>query len=230
MKTVYKGNKVPLSVWCKFAVNFTLRAGVMLLGVLLTYFPMAFLVIFTARRGVSPFGENGVVEHRADYIAQGSSGSWMYFASYIPVIKWFNVYEDGLLGEPSGKHSARVKGREDTFWGMLQWIYRNPFNQFKRTSRFLACWVDECDIEYWGDYDLSDKDPVTEGWYLCQATERDTGRVYYGYRYVKLLKSGKVRHITLGFKIKPKHGNETQDSDDLDKAFTARIQFASEVN
>ena len=69
---------------------------------------------------------------------------------------------------------------------------------------------------------------MVEGWHFCRATDRATGRVYYGYRSVTLNDDGTVRQVNLGYKINPRHATEVQDSDDLDKAFTLRIQFASQ--
>lgn len=227
------------------------------LGWALTFFPMGFLVILTAKHTTNVFGESEK-EHDQKYIDQGSSGKWQYWAS---LVKWFapwNNYEDGLRGEPSGKHSARCGGKEASFWNMYSWLCRNPFNQGKRTSRFFACFVNDCDIRYWGTGDVSDKGPIVPGWYFIRAVDRTTGRVYYGYRYViandhnkgirlalakasiaignffaRLVKGkqksiqGTVYNAVFGFKIKPSHANEVQDADDLDKAFTARVQFAS---
>jgi len=221
--------------------------------VLLTYFPIGFIIAYTAEAAKSPFGE-GLTKHDDKYIAQGSSGIWEYWASPIKWLKNWNNYEDGLLGESSGKHSARVHGQERTFWAIYQWLCRNPFNWGKRTSRFFACYVNDCTIDWWGTGDVSDKAPIKDGWYFVRAVDKTTGRSYYGYRYVvandrnkgfrltlaklsiaisnlftkeKKSLEGTVYNAVFGFKIKPSHAKETQDDDDLDKAFTARVQFAS---
>lgn len=221
--------------------------------VLLTYFPMGPLVALTARRGESPHGEEPTA-HSDKYIAQGSSGRWEYWTSPLRWIRDWTNYEDGLLGEPTGKHSARVKGKERTFWNIYGWILRNPYNYGKRTRPFFACPVNECDIQWWGTGDVSDKGPIVSGWYFIRAVHKETGKVYYGYRFVidnsynegprlrlaklSLLISNlftkekrnvneTVYNAVFGFKIKPSHSYTVQDSDDLDKAFTARIQFAS---
>lgn len=227
------------------------------IGWLLTFFPMGFLVILTARPTTNPHGESEAV-HSQKYIDEGSSGKWEYVATAWRFIRLWNNYEDGLLGEPSGKHSASCGGQERTFWNKYSWLTRNPFNECKRTTRLFACFVNDCDIEYWGTGDVSDKDPIKDGWYFIRAVDRTTGRVYYGYRYVvandrnsgirlKLAKvflafgnaltiltrspkktlDGTVYNAVFGFKIKPGHIGNPQDSDDLDKAFTARVQFAS---
>ena len=219
------------------------------IAVLLTYFPMGILVALTARPGPSPFGE-GPTEHRQKYIEQGSSGMWDYWWSPVKWLLYWNNYEDGLLGEPSGKHSARVKGNEHTFWNMYRWICRNPFNWGKRNSDFFACFVNECKVEWWGTGDVSDKNPPVPGWYFVRATHKLTGKVYYGFRYLKQnsdtsglpkvvarfflgLQSmfgskrklkDTVFNLVVGFKLKPSHAWTVQDEDDLDKAFTLRLQ------
>ncbi len=192
----------------------------------LTYFPMGMLVALTARQTTNHLGEREG-PHSDKYIAEGSSGRWEYWASPWRLLWPWNNYEDGALGEPSGKHSARVGGRERTWWSQYQWLCRNAFNQGKRTSRLFACFVNDCDIDWWGSADLSDKAPIREGWYFCRAVERASGRVYYGYRRVRANKDGTVYNAVFGYKIRPTHASEMQDADDLDKAFTMRIQFAS---
>ncbi|NIB38630.1 hypothetical protein HBA55_03480 [Pseudomaricurvus alkylphenolicus] len=205
-------------------------------GVLLTYFPMGMLVAATTRPTVNHLGEF-YTEHDEKYISKGSSGHHVYLASPYGWLDWWNNYEDGTAGEGSGKHSARVGGNEYSWWNQYSWSCRNPFNKAKRTSDFFACFVNDCEIEYWGKESLSDKneDPEQKGWYFVKATHKQTGKVYYGYRSVILLdaKAGekaRVRQVNLGFKLKPTHANTTQDPDDLDKAFTLRMQWSSEIN
>lgn len=199
------------------------------IGVLLTYFPMGLLVAATARYSdVHPQGKRTRALHDADYAAAGSSGDWEYWISPWRWLQPWNNYEDGALGEPSGKHSARVGGEERTFWNRYSWVCRNSFNWAKRSSRFFACFVNDCDIDWWGTGSITDKAPVITGWHFCRATDRTTGRVYYGYREVRLNEDGTVYQATFGYKIKPEHARSKQDVDDLDKAFTLRVQFASE--
>jgi|GEM_PF-7106382 len=205
-------------------------------GVLLTYFPMGMLVAATARPSVNHLGEF-YTEHSDEYKMKGSSGHHVYMASPNRFLDPWNNYEDGTAGEGSGKHSARVQGDEYSWWNQYAWTCRNPFNKAKRTSEFFACFVNDCDIEYWGKERLSDKEdnPSTKGWYFVKATHRGTGRVYYGYRSVTLLKvktgeEPRVRQVNIGFKLKPTHAHQTQDADDLDKAFTLRVQFSSKIN
>jgi len=161
----------------------------------------------------------------------GSSGLWEYYASTVKFVRCWSNYEDGDLGETSGKQSARCSGNERSFWNRYKWnAFRNPFNMGKRTIDFFRCMIDECNIEYWGDEVVSDKDTALSGWQFVKATHRVTGKVYYGYYSVKALPDLKVRVCRLGFKVKPSHANETQDADDKDKAFTFKYQHASEVN
>lgn len=230
-KLVNKGRTPPITIWLKAWVNWLRVAPILCLGVLLTYFPFGILVALTSKKQMShPLNKPLESQHSEKYTSQGSSGSWEYWNSSLLFLMWFNNYEDGTLGEPSGKNSARVGGNERSFWSQYKWLCRNSFNWKKRTSNFFFCPVDDCDIEYWGSYDLSDKTPTTSGSQLVKATSRVDGKVYYGYRYVKDLGNSEVRQYQLGFKIKPSHALETQDVDDKDKAFTARLQFKSEAD
>lgn len=212
-------------------------------------FPLGLIVAYTAAPAESPYGEERT-EHSEKYKAAGSSGWWEFWASPIKWLQRWNNYEDGLLGESSGKHSARVGGKEREFWNIYDWIIRNPFNVGKRTDPFYACFVNDCTLIFTGTGDVSDGEDVKEGWYLCKATHKVTGKVYYGYRYLKLWKrvawldsawvqkipylrgfnnwiDGKVLNAVAGFKLKPSHANEVQDKDDLDKAFTIRVSPVS---
>lgn len=201
----------------------------LIVGVLLTYFPMGLLVAYTARpQHKHPQDKATRGKHSAKYEEAGSSGEWQYWNSPKRWLRPWNNLEDGTLGEPSGKHSARVSGDEDSVWSQYLWLCRNPFNWAKRSSRFFACYVNDCKIQYWGHFNITDKAPVVPGWYFVRAHDRTTDRVYYGYRSVRLNKDGTVRQVNLGFKLKPSHAGQVQDADDLDKAFTLRMQFASE--
>lgn len=221
--------KAPLSIkiaawlqWIGILLPFSL-------GVLLTYFPMGILVALTAKKTVNQFGESESV-HSQKYIALGSSGFWEYWASPFKLLDWWNNLEDGTLGEPSGKHSARVKGKERSFWNQYLWLCRNPFNKFKRTSKLLACPVNECTIRFWGAEKLSDKVVGQQGEYWIEATHKVTGRKYYGYKMIELNDDGTVNATTYGFKIKPEHANEVQAPDDADKAFTFRKQIGAAID
>lgn len=206
--------------------------ALLFVGVLLTYFPMGILVALTAKvQTKHPQGKPLAARHDARYIAQGASGWWEYANSAWAWLRPWCNYEDGLYGEPSGKTSARCKGRERTRWNVYLWLCRNPFNWAKRTSSLLACYINDCDLDWWGPHmGITDKAPVVEGWYFCRATHRTTGRVYYGYRRVRLNEDGTVYQMTLGYKIKPEHASQVQDGDDLDKAFTLRVQFSSRAD
>jgi len=125
--------------WWRVGIPFSL-------GVLATLF-LAPLVILTARPMRNQFGEFAT-KHKQRYIDQGASGNHVYMATPIAWLDPWNNLEDGLAGEPSGKHSARNAGQEYSFGAMYRWATRNPFNKAKRTSRFFACFVNDCDIVY----------------------------------------------------------------------------------
>ena len=189
-------------------------------------FIMAPFVALTARKQKThPFDKPLTSKHRQRYIDEGSSGEWEYVNSNVKLLKWWNNLEDGLYGEPSGKFSASIKGKEKSLYGMIRWTLRNPFNYGKRTLPLFHCDVNNCDISYIGEYRLSDKIPTLGGWNFTKAVDRTTGRHYYYFRWVKHYPNNKVRQFSIGFKIKPEHGDIEQSLDDRDKAFTIRLPF-----
>ena len=222
--------EIPVKERIAAAWNWTKVAFFYIPPMLATYIIIPF-VIWTGKRSTNDFGESEQ-EHTDRYKAEGSSGKWYYVATDVKFLDPWNNWEDGLLGEPSGKHSARENGKEDTFMAKYRWSIRNPFNKGKRTNRNFACYVNDCDIEWSGQENISDKtnDLSSKGWQFVKATDRTNGKVYYGYRSVKLLDDEHVRQFRLGFKIKPGHAGTIQDSDDLDKAYTLRLQFKSSIN
>ena len=200
------------------------------LGWLLTYV-MGIIVAATSKpQKVHPQGKKIFSKHSDNYIAEGSSGEWEYWNSNVPFVKWWNNYEDGTLGEPSGKNSARVKGKERTFLSQYLWTIRNPFNYAKRSIPLFHCKVNDCKIEYWGDFEISDKEEGRSGWHFCKATDLNTGKVYYWYRSVKNVGDDKVKVAAIGFKIKPGHALVIQDDDDKDKAFTIRLPVKTNID
>lgn len=200
------------------------------LGWLLTYV-MGIIVAATSKpQKVHPQGKKIFSKHSDKYIAEGSSGEWEYWNSNVPFVKWWNNYEDGTLGEPSGKNSARVKGKERTFLSQYLWTIRNPFNYAKRSIPLFHCKVNDCKIEYWGDFEISDKEEGQGGWHFCKATDLNTGKVYYWYRSVTPCGENKVKVAAIGFKIKPAHALVVQDDDDKDKAFTIRLPVKTNID
>lgn len=246
------GDVSPLE-WIKAFAQW-MGQGLILIPVwILAVFPMGILVAIVTKPMMNIFGEFSK-EHEQKYIDKGSSGVWYYTGTNIPIIKWWSNLEDGQLGEDTGRWSASKKGKENTFLNKWLWSIRNPFNYYKRTSKFMSCIVDNCTISYYGLSSVSDKDPSgNSGGYLCIAKDVYTGRKYYGFRYVcywdrvtwfkglvnflstkapKLSKwlSNRCLNASLGFKVKPTHAGNPQDADDQDKASTLRIQFFSKVN
>ena len=194
------------------------------LGFILT----PFVVLTAKRQSTHPIHYKGVVSRHTDrYKSLGSSGVWHYVNSGVPFLKWWNNYEDGLLGEPSGKWSATCKGKEKSFINMVKWNIRNPFNYGKRTLLFFHCKVNDCDVSYIGDKYVSDKESNLGGWYIVRAKQKEGvwKRTYYGIRWVKHYKNNKVRQLYIGFKLKPEHQWIEQSLDDSDKAFTTRLPF-----
>lgn len=194
-------------------------------------FIMGLLVAATSKKQTAhPQGKALLAKHEPGYIEAGSSGNWEYRNSNWKICKWWNNLEDGTLGEPSGKHSARCGGKERSFWNQYLWTIRNPFNYAKRTIPLFYCPIDDCEIEYWGHFDVTDKEYGEDKWHFCKATNTKTGRVYYWYRSVKFVSPTKVRQASIGFKFKPAHAYVVQDADDKDKAFTVRLPVITNID
>ena len=222
--------KIPKVELAKAILSWVLVVIPYSVGWLLTYLMGIVVAITSKPQSSHPQGKSLRSKHSDKYIAEGSSGEWEYWNSDVPFVKWWNNYEDGTLGEPSGKNSARVKGKERSFLSQYLWTIRNPFNYAKRSIPLFHCKVNDCTIEYWGDFEISDKEVGGEGWQFCKATNTKTGRVYYWYRSVKPAGEGKVKVAAIGFKIKPLHATVVQDADDEDKAFTVRLPVPTNID
>ena len=227
--TKHEGN-IPKKELAKAALNWAASGIPYFFGWLATYVMGFFVALTSTNQFVHPQGKKIFGKHSDKYIAEGSSGEWSYWNSPYKWCRWWNNYEDGTLGEPSGKHSARCAGKERSFWNQYLWTIRNPFNYAKRTIPLFHCKVNDCDIEYWGDFEISDKEVGQGGWHFCKATDRNTGKVYYWYRSVRNVGDNKVRVAAIGFKIKPEHALEVQDDDDKDKAFTIRLPVKTNID
>tara|TARA_R110002012_G_C11497520_1_gene596946 strand:+ start:117 stop:770 length:654 start_codon:yes stop_codon:yes gene_type:complete len=191
--------------------------------VLLGLFIVPFVILFS--KPMTNFVGERKQRHRDKYLDQGSSGEWEYLGTDIPVLKWWSNLEDGNLGEPSGKQSMRWKGKERSFVAQYTWLaLRNPVNYLKRTWSFLHCPINDCTIEYVGDFYINDKYPDSVGEQFVTATHKVTGDKYYGYYSVEDLGNYQCKVERYGFKIRPSHADSIQDADDLDKAFTMRYQ------
>lgn len=226
----HKGHSIPKKEIIKAILNWVAVGVPYFFGWIATYVMGLIVALTSEPQSVHPQGKKVFSKHSERYIAEGSSGEWEYWNSSLPFVKWWNNYEDGTLGEPSGKHSARVKGKERSFISQYLWTIRNPFNYAKRSIPLFHCKVNNCDIEYWGDFEISDKEDGQGGWQFCKATDRNTGKVYYWYRSVRNIGSNKVKVAAIGFKIKPAHALVVQDVDDADKAFTLRLPVATNID
>ena len=221
---------IPKNELFKAILSWILVAIPYAVGWVLT-FVMGLLVAATSKKQTAhPQGKDLTSKHEPGYIKAGSSGEWEYRNSDWRICKWWNNLEDGTLGEPSGKHSARCAGNERSFLNQYLWTIRNPFNYGKRTRPLFHCKVNDCDIEYWGDFEISDKEEGQTGWHFCKATNRKNGKVYYWYRSVKNVGDNKVKVAAIGFKIKPIHALVVQDIDDEDKAFTVRLPVKTNID
>lgn len=246
-KSILQGSKF----WLLASVQWMLILPIMFVGTVMTYVLSPFIIL-TSKNLNQPHGKPSPQKHSDKYLMRGSSGTWYYRMSTNRFLKQFGNYEDGLYGEPSGKWSASINGKEKSFIGQLLWLYRNPFNYAKRNSKVLACFVNDCTVAHLGSGDLNDKTLDKVGSYrVVGRPHRRKGLMwanYYGYRKVMywddsttykyitgfLVKylgfkedffKNRVYNLTLGFKIKPSHAWSIQDNDDLDKAFTFRVQL-----
>ena len=226
----HMGYKIPKLEVAKAILSWVVVGIPYLLGWGATFL-MGFIVALTSQpQKVHPQGKKIFGKHSDKYIAGGSSGEWEYWNSNVRIAKWWNNYEDGTLGEPSGKHSASCGGKERSFWNQYLWTIRNPFNYAKRSLPLFHCEINDCTMEYWGDFEISDKEIGQGGWHFCKATHKVTGKVYYWYRSVRNVGDNKVRVAAIGFKVKPGHALVVQDDDDKDKAFTIRLPVKTNID
>ena len=165
--------------------------------------------------------------HDPKYIDQGASGMWTPSR-----LKWKWVNDiwgnptDGCYGQDNGLYSMIVKGKERTWLGIYRWLaFHNPANAFGLTSPLMTCHVPSCEITHKGNYFLSDRNPVKEGWFFVTATHRKTGKKYRGFRLVHQWSNGKVLNVSLGNKLKPEHEHEAFEPRKEYKAPTFRVQI-----
>jgi hypothetical protein len=229
-RLIDKGRNIPKKEITAAILSWIVVVVPYAIGWAATFLMGIFIALTSEQQKVHPQGKKIFSKHSDKYIAEGSSGEWEYRNSPYKILKWWNNYEDGTLGEPSGKHSARSKGKERSFINQYLWTIRNPFNYAKRSMPLFHCKVNDCDIEYWGDFEINDKLEGYGGWHFCKATSRVNGKVYYWYRSVKNIGNDKVRVAAIGFKIKPSHTLNLQDADDEDKAFTVRLPVATNID
>ena len=194
-------------------------------GVVLSILLSPITSLATRKQTKHPLGKPVKELHKDKYIQQGSSGVWDYEVPDNKLLRLFSNYEDGALGEPSGKFSSSVNGKERKLINKIRWIIRNPFNYAKRTIPLFHCKVNDCKVDYVGNKYVSDKNPSEAGWYFVKAVHDKTKKKYYCFKWVKHYPDNKVRQLLIGFKIKPEHGWTVQDLDDEDKAFTIRLPF-----
>ena len=227
---VHKGNVIPKKEIAKAILSWIAVGVPYFFGWIATYVMGVFVALTSKPQKVHPQGKKVFSKHSDKYIAQGSSGEWEYWNSGVSFLKWWNNYEDGTLGEPSGKHSARCGGKERSFLNQYLWTIRNPFNYAKRSLPLFHCKINNCSMEYWGDFEISDKEEGQGGWHFCKATDKLTGKVYYWYRSVRNVGNNQVRVAAIGFKVKPAHALIIQDADDEDKAFTIRLPVKTNID
>lgn len=173
-------------------------------------------------------GIDVVCKHRADYIAKGASGLWIYerLPDWGFITRPFDNLNYGLRGELTGKWSAHQDGKEHTWWAMFkQAAFRNPVNGFRYMDAF-SCQVDNCYIYYTGsEGPLGRRDEgIVEGWNFVKGVDRETDKKYYSFQWVKQWNEDRMSRIRIGFKIEPSHKNRGDLPVDKERAtFTVRL-------
>lgn len=162
-------------------------------------------LFFTKTPSTHPFYPKVAYPHAPVYIKEGSSGEWTY--EKLPdwgIMKPYDNLNYGLLGETSGRWSAKREGKEHSYLSRFrQAAIRNPCNGFRYMEAFSAQ-ADNLDIEYTGDYGPLDIQPVlVPGRNFVKGTDRDTGKTYYAFQYVRAVGKTRGFRIRIGFKIEP---------------------------
>lgn len=137
--------------------------------------------------------------HEIKYLYKGSSGKWEYYG--FPKIFWlWDNDEDGHLGEPYGKWSANRKGRERTLLSRWLWCFiRNPVNNMQFTS-WGGVNIESLTLTYKGTRRRITDDDTESGYCIVTGKHKVTGKKYYGYERIWVLKNRAI-WLRLGFKL-----------------------------
>lgn len=103
MRLFFGGAEIPKLKLLQAVVSWLWVGFVYALALLVTPLVSVVIVLTARKQDSHPLGEPTSVCHSQKYVVDGSSGVWEYWNS--PYFKWWNNYEDGLLGEPSGRWS-----------------------------------------------------------------------------------------------------------------------------
>lgn len=194
---------------------------------------IAFALFFIEKPKKHPFYSFVKIQHTPHYIDKGSSGTWEYWQ--LPdwwILKPYRNLNYGLLGEYYGRWSALREGDERSYFSMFrQCALRNPANGLRYMDLF-SCQVDNCDIAYKGAYGpLQVKYNLNPGWNFVKGKDRDTGRCYYSFQYVRGIGDNHGFRIRIGFKIEPSHIERGDIKESKERAtFTLRVNPYKEVN
>lgn len=153
-------------------------------------------------------------------------GDWLLIL--LPAWAWlWSNDRDGAAGDKRGWwHLNAPFGLGAFHWfSMFWWLaIRNPANN-PRFSPLFGCPVTECDYRHWGQVEVED-DPGKGGWRFLLATNRKTGRRYYGFYWVWQWSAARAVVVQLGFKPEPSDWAEDY-SGDLSRQWKG---FTFEVN
>lgn len=231
-KAIYRGSAIPEGVWADARSQWFRLAAKRAFYILAGLIVVPLVIRLARTKEFNRFGEGHCEYNRLIYEAANPMGWWFHAlppawrnGNWWQRFLWlFSNDEDGLYGDRRGYWSDRCYGEEKSFANKYKWAaLRNPANNLSRYTEDFACYPNQCQIEYWGDYESPDDSPVKTGWHFVKAKDKVTGRVYYGFRQVER-EGGKVYNRSFGFKLKPSHADEVQAPDDAHKGFTYRTQ------
>ncbi|WP_347505149.1 DUF7338 family protein [Pseudomonas anguilliseptica] len=142
-----------------------------------------------------------------------ASGDWLLVK--LPGWAWlWSNDRDGAAGDKRGWwHKNALFGLGAYHWfSMFWWLaIRNPANNPRFTPLF-GCPVTECDYRHWGQFEVED-DPGKGGWRFLLATNRQTGRRYYGFYWVWQWSAPRALVVQFGFKPEPSDFAEDYSGD-----------------
>lgn len=146
-----------------------------------------------------------------------AAGKWKLVRLPTWLLPWDNAY-DGLLGDKRGWWNnyclENYKKPATDPYCMWQWAaVRNSGNYFSRNM--IGCDVSKCNIVKIAGNDLCDED--NPGWHLLCATDRETGKQYPYFGWVRFITKDHYAYIRMGWKIKLSHNGTTSDSRDQDR-------------
>ena len=196
------------------------RGAMYLLGMVLQ--PLAILFAKEDRSGATPFTQ--FPQHGVWYMR--TAPKWLF-----P----FGNERDGFLGDKRGWWANERKGYEESFFSQYLWsAIRNPSNNM-RFMPLSSVNVKRADITLIAGQEYVRDKVGSEGWQFVRAV--DKGIPYYGFYFVKPLKSDPTKAIVIrvGFKPEPRHTAEYANAAEEPfasyyKGMTFRLSFNKDIS